>query len=680
MDNKSDNPLLENWDTPYGTPPFNRFTISHFKPAIEEAIKLASAEIAIITGNHDKPLFENVIAALDRAGDKLGEIASVLFNLNSAETSPEMQAVTQEISPLLARFSNDITLNKELFLKVKSVFDSRGAAILNREQMMLLEKNYRNFVLGGAGLDDKNKLRFREISEELAHLQIKFEENVLEDTNAFELHITDKKDLAGLPDGFIEMAKLDAKSRNKEGWVITLHAPSYIPFMKYSANRSLKELLFKAYGSRAFHKDAHDNSELAARIVNLRLELAKLLGFKNYAELALVDRMAETAEKAGTFLAELHSASKPAAIRDLEKVKKFAAEDGFPGELDRWDWAYYSEKLQKAQYDIDDEVLKPYFVLGNVERGIFDLAENLYGIKFIPNHSIQVYHPEVKTWEVRDADGTFMAILYIDYFPRSGKNGGAWMTSYREQRIYNGEDTRPLISIVANFTRPTDTRPSLLTFNEVTTFLHEFGHSLHGMLTKCTYEGLSGTSVARDFVELPSQFMENFAFEKEWLTSWARHYISGEIIPERLIDKIKASSTFNEGYACNRQLGFGFLDMAWHTITTPFKENLTEFESESLAKTELFPAIEGLNSSVSFTHIFGGGYAAGYYGYKWAEVLDADAFEYFIETGIFNKTTATSFRKNILEKGGTDKPQNLYRAFRGKEPSIEAFLKRSGLK
>jgi peptidyl-dipeptidase Dcp len=390
--------------------------------------------------------------------------------------------------------------------------------------------------------------------------------------------------------------------------------------------------------------------------------------------------MAETAEKAGTFLTELHSASKPAAIRDLEKVRNFAAENGFSGELEKWDWAHYSEKLQKAQFDIDDEVLKPYFALGNAERGIFELAETLYGIRFIPNSNIPVYHPEVKTWEVRDGDGTFIAILYIDYFPRPGKNGGAWMTSFREQRVQDGKDTRPLISIVANFTRPTDTRPSLLTFNEVTTFLHEFGHSLHGMLTKCTYEGLSGTSVARDFVELPSQFMENFAFEKEWLSSWARHYVSGEIIPDWLIDKIRASSTFNEGYACNRQLGFGFLDMAWHTITTPFKQNIDEFESEALAKTELFLPVDGLNTSVSFTHIFGGGYAAGYYGYKWAEVLDADAFEYFIETGIFNKTIASSFRKNILEKGGADKPQNLYRAFRGKEPSIEAFIKRSGLR
>ncbi|MGD0340553.1 MAG: M3 family metallopeptidase [Bacteroidales bacterium] len=680
MDNISDNPLLKEWNTPFGTPPFNLFTISHFRPAIEEAIKRASAEIEEITRNQDQPVFENVIAALDRAGDKLGDISSVLFNLNSAETSKEMQAVAQEVSPLLARFSNDITLNKELFLKVKSVYDSRQKVGLDREQMMLLEKNYRNFILGGADLDDEKKLRFREISEELSQMQVKFEENVLEDTNAFELQITDRKDLSGLPDGIIEMAEMEARKRNKKGWIITLHAPSYIPFMKYSDNRLLREQLFKAYGSRSFHNDEHDNRELAVRIANLRLEMAGLLGFKNFAELALVDRMAESAEKAGTFLAELNTASKPAAIRDIGKVKIFAAEIGLAGEPERWDWAYYSEKLQKAQYDIDDEVLRPYFVLDNAERGIFNLAESLYGIRFIPYSGIPVYHPEVKTWEVRDADGTFLAILYIDYFPRPGKNGGAWMTSFREQRIKNGKDTRPLISIVTNFTRPTETRPSLLTFNEVTTFLHEFGHSLHGMLTKCTYESLSGTSVARDFVELPSQFMENYAYEKEWLTSWARHYISGEIIPDQLIDKIKASSTFNEGYACNRQLGFGFLDMAWHTITTPFIKDLAELESEALAKTEILPPVEGLNISVSFTHIFGGGYAAGYYGYKWAEVLDADAFEYFKETGILNRNTAASFRKNILEKGGTDKPMNLYKAFRGKEPSIEAFLKRSGLK
>jgi peptidyl-dipeptidase Dcp len=679
MDKITGNPLLEQWDTPFGAPPFDKFTIPLFKPAIEEAITIATAEINAIADNPDDPGFENVIAALDHAGNKLDDISSVLFNLNSAETSKEMQAVAQDVSPLLARFSNDITLNRKLFLKVKSVYDTRDSIGLSREQMMLLEKNYRSFILGGADLDDDKKTRFREISEDLSHLQIKFEENVLEDTNAFELHITNKIDLSGLPEGIVEMAEQEAINRKKDGWVITLHAPSYIPFMKYADNRSLREQLLKAFSSRSFHNDEHDNKELASRIANLRLEMANLLGFKNFAELALVDRMAESAEKAGTFLDELHSASKAAAIRDFEWVKKFAAESGFSGEPERWDWAYYSEKLQKAQFDIDDEVLRPYFVLENAERGIFGLAETLYGIRFTASSDIPVYHPEVKTWEVRDADGTFLAILYIDYFPRPGKNGGAWMTGFREQRVQDKKDIRPLISIVANFTRPSETRPALLTFNEVTTFLHEFGHSLHGMLTKCTYESLSGTSVARDFVELPSQFMENFAFEKEWLSSWARHYISGEIIPDHLIDKIKASSTFNEGYACNRQLGFGFLDMAWHTITTPFNRDISGFEAEALEKTELFPPVNGSNTSVSFTHIFGGGYAAGYYGYKWAEVLDADAFEYFKETGIFNRETASSFRKNILEKGGADKPMTLYKAFRDKEPSIEAFLKRSGL-
>jgi peptidyl-dipeptidase Dcp len=674
------NPLLLEWNTPYGTPPFQLIEIAHFKPAVEETIKSASEEIKAIAENPASPDFENTIAALDRVGDRLGDVTSILFNLNSAETSKELQAVAQDVSPLLTRFSNDITMNEGLFRRVKSIYDSRDSAGLNTEEMMLLEKNYRNFILGGAGLDAEKKSRFREISEELSRLSIKFEENVLDDTNLFELHIIDKNDLAGLPDGLIEMASMEARERKKEGWIFTLHFPSYVPFMKYSGKRELREKMYKAYSSRAFHKDSHDNRELTFKIANLRLELANILGFNNFAELVLGDRMADTTDKVESFLKELHTASNPAAQRDYNAVYRFAAENGHEGEMERWDWAYYSEKLQKAKYDIDDEVLKPYFILENAEKAIFDLAASLYGIRFIPNNQIPVYHPEVKTWEVNDSDGSFLAILYIDYFPRPGKNGGAWMTSFREQRTKRGYDTRPLISIVSNFTRPTETRPSLLSFNEVTTFLHEFGHSLHGMLTKCTYESLSGTSVARDFVELPSQFMENFAYEKEWLSRWAVHYKTRERISDELIDRIKASSTFNEGYACNRQLGFGFLDMAWHTITLPMRGNLIEFESEALANTELFPPVEGSNMSASFGHIFGGGYAAGYYGYKWAEVLDADAFKHFRETGIFNKETASSFKKNILEKGGTDKPMNLYLSFRGKEPSIDAFLERSGLK
>ncbi len=674
------NPLLLDWDTPFGTPPFHLFENAHFKPAIEETIKSASVEIKAIAENQAPPDFENTIAALDRTGGKLGDVTSILFNLNSAETSKELQSIAQDVSPILTRFSNDITMNEELFKRVKALYDSKDSQNLNTEELMLLEKNYRNFILGGAGLDPEKKARFREISEELSRLSVKFEENVLDDTNSFELHITDKNDLEGLPEGVVEMASMEARDRKKEGWIFTLHFPSYMPFMKYSGKRELREKMYRAYSSRAFHMDSHDNRELSLRIANLRLELAKILSFNNFAELVLGDRMADTADKVVSFLEELHAASRPAAHRDFEAVSLFASDNGHHGKIERWDWAYYSEKLQKAKYDIDDEVLKPYFVLENAEKAIFALAEILYGIKFIPNKNIPVYHPEVRTWEVHDKDGSFMAILYIDYFPRPGKIGGAWMTSFREQRIENGNDIRPLISIVANFTRPTDTRPSLLSFNEVTTFLHEFGHSLHGMLSKCTYESLSGTSVARDFVELPSQFMENYAYEKEWLEGWAVHYKTGERISDELIEKIRVSATFNEGYACNRQLGFGFLDMAWHTLTSPVADGVEEFESAAMEKTELFPPVEGSNMSVSFGHIFGGGYAAGYYGYKWAEVLDADAFKHFRETGIFNSGTAQSFRKNILEKGGTDKPMNLYLKFRGKEPTIDAFLERSGLK
>ena len=674
------NPLLQDWVTPFVTPPFELIRTTHYKPAVEEAIKSASEEIRLITENSGPPDFENTIAALDSAGNKLGEVTAILFNLNSAETSKDLQKVARNVSPLLARFSNDITLNENLFARVKSVFDSRESAGLTTEQMMLVEKHYRNFVLGGAGLNEDKKLRFRQISEELSRLAIRFEENILADTNAFELHITDKNDLTGLPEGTVEMAAMEARNRDKEGWVFTLHSPSYIPFMQYSENRILREKIFRAYTSRSFHGDKNDNRELVSDIVSLRLELANILGFGNFAELTLGNRMADTTAKVESFLNELHTASKTAALRDYETLKKFASKNGHTDRLERWDWAYYSEKLRKVKYDIDDEVLKPFFVLENVERAILNLASTLYGIKFIRNEMIPVYHKEVKTWEVRDADNTLLAILYTDYFPRPGKNSGAWMTAYREQRSEPGKDIRPLVSIVSNFTRPTRTKPSLLTLNEVTTFLHEFGHALHGMLTKCTYESLSGTSVARDFVELPSQFMENYAFEKEWLSTWASHYITGETIPDNIIEKIKESSTFNEGYACNRQLGFGFLDMAWHTLTTPVNDDIETFESAAMEKTELFPLVTGSNMSASFSHIFAGGYAAGYYGYKWAEVLDADAFKYFKETGIFNGETASTFRKNILEKGGTDKPMSLYKSFRGKEPTIDAFLERSGFK
>lgn len=674
------NPLLAEWNTPFGTPPFNIIGTNHFKPAIEEAIKIAAEEIMKITENFEAPDFENTIATLDRSGETLGKITALLFNLNSAETNKSLQEVTQEVSPLLTRFSNDITLNKKLFKRIKTVSETIEISRLNTEQKILTERKFRNFILGGAALKEEERKRFRQISEELATLSLKFEENVLEETNSFELHITEREDLAGLPESLIEMASMEAEKRKKKGWIFTLHFPSYIPFMQYSERRDLRAKMLKAYSSRAFRANEFDNSQNTLNIANLRLEIARMLGFSTFAEMILGDRMADTPEKVEIFLEELYRASKPAALRDFEHIRSFALSQGHTDKIERYDWAFYSEKLKKKLYDIDDEILKPYFSLNNVETAVLGLATSLYGLSFIRNITIPVYNPEVKTFEVYDHDDAFLAILYIDYHPRPGKSGGAWMTSYRDQKNENGKEVRPLISIVANFTRSSETRPSLLSFNELTTFLHEFGHSLHGMLTKCTYESLSGTNVSRDFVELPSQFMENFAFEKEWLDTWATHYLTGEKIPDEIISKIKEASTFNEGYACYRQLSFGFLDMAWHTITNPVHSTISEFESAAIAKTELFPKVEGVNMSASFGHIFGGGYASGYYGYKWAEVLDADAFSYFTETGIFNRETAAAFRKNILEKGGTEKPHDLYVGFRGKEPTIDALLTRSGLK
>ena len=667
------NPLLESWGTPYQTPPFNLIEINHFKPAIGEAIKIATEEINRISENRDPPTFENSVAALDNCGEKLGQVTAILFNLNSAETSKELMAEAQEISPVLTRFSNDITLNEKLFSRIKEIFDSKDKQGLSIEQVMLLEKKYRSFVLGGAGLKENDRKRFREISEELSKLTLKFEENVLDETNAFELHITEEKDLAGLPQDIIETAATESGKLSKDGWLFTLHSPSYIPFIQYSERRELREKMLKAYSSRAFHNDIKDNRSLVTSMVNLRLEMAKLLGYKNYAEMVLGDRMAEEPERVVSFLEELFNSCRKAALRDHMNIADFASENGHNGKIERWDWAYFSEKLKKARYNIDDEILKPYFSLDSVREAIFGLASRLFGLEFKANDVIPVYHTEVSTWEVYNEDRSLTAILYLDLHPRKGKNGGAWMTSFREQKIQDDKRIIPLISIVSNFARPSITKPSLLTFNELTTFLHEFGHALHGMLSQCTYESIAGTNVARDFVELPSQFMENWAFEKEWLDTFAAHYKTGEKIPVEMIQMIKDAATFNEGYACNRQLGFAFLDMAWHTITEPFDGEINDFEESALAGTELFPWSETLNMSCSFTHLFGGGYAAGYYGYKWAEVLDADAFQFFRESGIFNKKVADSYRKNILETGGSDKPKNLYLKFRGKEASIRCF-------
>jgi peptidyl-dipeptidase Dcp len=674
------NPLLEHWDTPFDTPPFHLFEPGHFKPAIEEAIRSAAEEINRIAEKSESPTFENTVAALERSGELLGRISLTLFNLNSAETSKEIQAAAQDSAPLLSRFSNDITLNSALFKRIKTIWDLRDSIGLNTEDRMLLDKKYRGFLLGGALLEDSKKARFREISEELSKLTLKFEENVLDETNAFELHLTDRDDLAGLPQDIVNQAAAEAANRNKAGWIFTLNYPSYIPFMQYSEKRELREKMLKAYTSRSFHGDEKDNRSLLVRIVNYRLEIAEMLGFRNFAEMILGDRMADTPEKVQKFLEDLFEASHKGALRDFHNIGEFASGLGHDERIERWDWAYYSEKLKKARFNIDDEILKPYFSLEKVQEAIFGLASGLYGIKFRENKEIPVYHNEVRVWEVLDDQNAVLAILYLDYHPRKGKNGGAWMTAFREQKSENGERTIPLISIVTNFTRPSPDKPSLLTFTELTTFLHEFGHSLHGMLSQCRWESLSGTNVARDFVELPSQIMENWAFELEWLETWAMHYETGEKIPYEFVQRIKEASTFNEGYACDRQLGFAFLDMAWHTIKQPATGNIEEIEAAALEKTELFPKIETSNMSCSFTHLFGGGYAAGYYGYKWAEVLDADAFSLFRERGIFNREVARSFRDNILEKGGSDKPMDLYIKFRGKEPAMDAFLERSGLK
>jgi peptidyl-dipeptidase Dcp len=673
------NPLLERWDTPYGTPPFNLINVDHFKPAIVEAIRSASDEINQIAENKELPTFGNTVEALELCGQKLGNISAVLFNLNSAETSKELQAAVLEISPLLTRFSNDITLNEKLFSKIKAVFDSMESLELTGEQRMLIAKKFRSFILGGANLTVKDRIRFREISEELSNLTLKFEENVLNETNAFELHLTEYQDLAGLPEDIAEMAAMEAQKRKKEGWIFTLNYPSYIPFMQYSEKRELREKMLKAYSSRAFHNDERDNRQLVSKIVNLRLETARLTGFRNFAEMVLCDRMAENPLRVESFLEELHNPSHEAALRDYKSIEDFAAKLGCIDKIERWDWAYYSEKLKKARYEIDDNLLKPYFLLEKVEEAIFGLASRLYGLMFKRNKQIPVYHSEVETWEVFDKDNCILAVLFLDFHPRTGKQGGAWMTSFREQRKENDSRIIPLVSIVSNFARPTGSQPSLLTFNELTTFLHEFGHALHAMLSQCTYESLSGTNVARDFVELPSQFMQNWAYEKDWLDTWAVHFRTGEKIPYEIIKKIREASTFNEGYACNRQLGFGFLDMAWHTIYEPFNGEIIDFEASAMNKTDLFPKDESLNMSCSFTHLFGGGYAAGYYGYKWAEVLDADAFQFFRESGLFNPDVADSFRKNILEKGESEKPMDLYIKFRGREPTMDAFLERSGL-
>lgn len=680
MGNAQVNPLLKEFKTPHETAPFSEIKNEHFLPAFKEVIKTGEAEVKAVAENRAEPTFENTVEALDRAGKLLGRTAGIFFNLVSAETSDELQQIAQEVSPLLTKYQNDITLNPVLFERVKSVYNKKHNLSLNPEQEKLLENTYLSFVRRGASLSEADKEKFRKISTELSTLSLKFGDNVLKETNNYEMHITDKTKLSGLPESALEAAAAKAKSKNKEGWIFDITMPSYLPFMKYADNRDLRKELYMAYQSKSFKGNEFDNRENLKKIINLRLEMAQLLGYEKYADYVLERSMATNPESVYKLLDDLFEASHNVALKEKQEIKTYAEKSGFTGEIMPWDWTYYSEKLKEEKFDLNDEMLKPYFELNKVVDGVFGLATELFGITFIENKAIPVYNEEVVPYEVFDADGSFLSVLYTDFHPRPGKQGGAWMNDFKGQWIENGTNSRPHVTIVMNFTRPTETKPALLTFSEVETFLHEFGHALHGMLANSTYSSLSGTSVYRDFVELPSQIMENWAVEKEFLDRFATHYKTGEPIPASLVEKIKASQNFLAGYLSIRQLSFGYLDMAWHTLEKPFDGNVKQFEEEAWEKTQIFPVIDEVCMSTQFGHLFAGGYAAGYYSYKWAEVLDADAFSLFQEKGLFNREVAESFRKNILEKGGTEHPMVLYKRFRGQEPKVDALLERSGLR
>lgn len=670
------NPLL----SPFDTAPFSQIKNEHFKPAFLQSIEDARAEIDTITQNTDAPTFENTIEALEFSGQQLDRISSVFFNLNSAETNEEIQKIAQEISPLLSEFGNDITLNEALFKRVKAVYDQKDDLDLTVEQNTLLDKKYKSFSRNGANLSEEKKKRLREIDAKLAKLKLTFGENVLAETNKYQLHLTDESDLDGLPEGAKEAAAQLALSKGKEdGWMITLDYPSYIPFMKYAKNRALRKELSLAFGSKGFHNDELDNQENVLEIAKLRFERANLLGYKTHANFVLEERMAETPEKVHSFLNELLEKAKPAAEREFKQLEDFAKKLDGIDRLEKWDSSYYSEKLKQELFNLDDEKLKPYFKLENVINGVFKVAENLFDLQFEEVNNIEKYHDEVKTYKVYDANKNFISLFYADFHPRAGKRGGAWMTSFKSQWKRNGENVRPHISNVCNFTPSTKSKPSLLTFNEVTTLFHEFGHGLHGMLANTTYPSLSGTSVFWDFVELPSQVLENWCYEKEALELFAKHYETGETIPMELVEKIKESATFQEGMQTLRQLSFGLLDMSWHGIDPTSITNVKAHEDEAFKDTSLYPATPETCMSTAFSHIFQGGYSSGYYSYKWAEVLDADAFAYFKEEGIFNKEVATKFKDNVLSQGGTENPMTLYKRFRGAEPKVEALLERAGL-
>jgi peptidyl-dipeptidase Dcp len=678
---QAQNPFFSAYGTPYDTPPFDRIKNEHYEPAIDKGIKDHTAEINRIVKAKAIPTFENTILPFEGSGKLLSRVTSVFFNLLSAESNDEMLQIAQRVQPKLSAHSNEINLNEGLFQKIKTVYGKRFESNLNPEQIRLLEKIYREFENSGATLAGKDRDTYRDLSSGLSRLTLTFGQNALKENNRYEMLLTDKADLAGLPKTALDAAEAKAKAKNKEGWLFDLSAPSYIAFMKYSSRRDLRQKLYMAYTTQCAASGEFDNRENVREITRIRMQIANLLGYPDYAAYVLRDKMAKDKEHVYELLDKLFDAYAKAAREDVKMVEGFAVGmEGKAIDLQPWDWSYYSEKLKDAKYSVSDELVRPYFELENVKKGVFGLATDLYGVTFRKNTKIPVYHPEVEAFDVLDEKGNFLSVLYTDFHPREGKRQGAWMTEFKGQYIENGRDSRPQVLIVMNFTRPTATDPALLTFDEAETFLHEFGHALHGMLTKCTYETLSGTNVLHDFVELPSQIMENWLTEKEYLDKFAVHYKTGEKIPAGLVKKLVDAANYNAGYLCYRQLSFGYLDMAWHTLTQAYSGDIIDFERKAMAKTSMLPLVDGTAMSTSFGHIFSGGYAAGYYGYKWAEALDADAFALFKETGIFNRETAGSFRKNILEKGNTEDPVNLYIKFRGQEPCVDALLIRNGVK
>lgn len=677
------NPFFEKYATPHGTVPFDKIKSEDYSPAFHEGIRRQHAEIDALINNPEAPTFANTILAYERSGEMLQRVSTVFGNLLSAETDDDLQKLAQEIMPLLSEHANNINLNEKLFARVKAVYEQSDKESLNPEQHKLLEEIYNGFVRNGANLEGEAKEEYRALCKELSLLTLRFNDNNLKETNAYRLVITDPSQLAGLPESAIEAAAETAKEQEATGWVFTLHAPSYSPFMTYADNRDLRRKLYMAYNTKCTHDNDCNNLEIVKKLVNTRMAIARILGYDNYAEYALQERMAQTSDAVYKLLNQLLDAYTPTARQEYAEVQALARRtEGEDFVVMPWDWSYYSHKLKDSKFNIDDEMLRPYFELSRVKEGVFGLATRLYGITFKKNADIPVYHKDVDAYEVFDKDGKFLAVFYTDFHPRAGKRAGAWMTEYKGQWIdpETGEDSRPHVSIVMNFTKPTQDKPALLTFDEVETFLHEFGHSLHGMFANSTYESLSGTNVYWDFVELPSQIMENFAIEKEFLHTFARHYQTGELIPDELIQRIVDSSNFNAAYACLRQVSFGLLDMAWYTRNTPFEGDVRAYEKKAWEKAQILPSVEGTCMSTQFSHIFSGGYAAGYYSYKWAEVLDADAFSLFKQKGIFNPEVATSFRENILSKGGTEHPMTLYKRFRGQEPTIDALLIRNGIK